>query len=52
MRMGRWDWVSWGRWFVRITRPLEHGDWLRGLLAGLERDGLVVVRGEGVGLPE
>ena len=32
--------------------PTEHGDWLRGLLGGLERDGLVVVRDEAVGLPE
>ena len=32
--------------------PTEHGDWLRGLLGGLERDGLVVVDGDGVGLPE
>ena len=27
--------------------PTEHGDWLRGLLGGLERDGLVVVGGGG-----
>ena len=32
--------------------PTEHGDWLRGLLGGLERDGLVVAPGEVVGLPE
>ena len=32
--------------------PAEHGDWLRELLAGLERDGLVVAPGEVVGLPE
>ena len=30
----------------------EHADWLRGLLAGLERDGLVVVNGDAVALPE
>ena len=30
----------------------EHGDWLRGLLGGLERDGLVVLNGDGVRLPE
>ena len=32
--------------------PTEHGDWLRGLLGGLERDGLVVLNGDGVRLPE
>ena len=32
--------------------PTEHGDWLRGLLGGLERDGLVVAPGDVVGLPE
>ena len=31
--------------------PTEHGDWLRGLLGGLERDGLVVVKEGSVGLP-
>lgn len=30
----------------------EHADWLRGLLAGLERDGLVVGKRDSVGLPE
>ena len=30
----------------------QHGGWLGGLLGGLERDGLVVVRDEVVGLPE
>ena len=31
--------------------PAEHAEWLRGLLAGLERDGLVVLRDEAVGFP-
>ncbi len=31
--------------------PAEHVDWLRGLLAGLESDGLVVLRDEAVGFP-
>ncbi len=30
----------------------EHGEWLRELLAGLERDGLVIVTGDAAGLPE
>ena len=30
----------------------QHGDWLGELLAGLERDGLVAVNGDGVRLPE
>ncbi len=32
--------------------PADHGAWLRDLLAGLERDGLVVVNGDAVALPE
>ena len=30
----------------------EHGEWLRDLLAALERDGLVAVTGDAAGLPE
>ena len=30
----------------------EHGEWLRELLAGLQRDGLVVVSGDAVALPK
>lgn len=32
--------------------PAQHTDWLRELLTGLERDGLVVVGADEVGLPE
>ena len=32
--------------------PADHRAWLRDLLAGLERDGLVVVNGDAVALPE
>lgn len=32
--------------------PAQHAEWLRGLLAALERDGLVALRGDSAALPE